>query len=267
MRPFLSCFTSFHYPARIRPALNRLADECCGMLARLVVYVGALALLAIVGIHLWDELPAGATREHTARADWRVALRSHPAFAVSESDLPEKTEAYEILRHPNGSRKDILRWAPRGQGPVAEIEIYRPGGESSPSGPAAELAARIDPNGLHELEPAGIMDSKFGAVTLLRVAGGTDRARSCLGFIKCVDEPNLQISGWSCQGDSSPARRAAIGCILSRLILLTAGNDPKLAELFARAELKRASCTASTTSATTADWVTGAENPRLRGTF
>jgi hypothetical protein len=61
------------------------------------------------------------------------------------------------------------------------------------------------------------------------------------------------------------ARRAAIGCILSRLILLTAGNDPKLAELFARVELKRASCTASATSAALADWVTGAENPRLRG--
>ena len=41
-----------------------------------------------------------------------------------------------------------------------------------------------------------------------------------------------------------PARRAAIGCMLNRLILLTAGNDPKLAELFARAELKRGSCAA-----------------------
>jgi hypothetical protein len=71
-------------------------------------------------------------------------------------------------------------------------------------------------------------------------------------------------AGWTCQGDSLPARRSAIGCILSRLILLTAGNDPKLAELFARAELKRGSCTASAASA---DWVTGAENPRLRGTF
>jgi hypothetical protein len=48
-------------------------------------------------------------------------------------------------------------------------------------------------------------------------------------------------------------------------MLLTAGNDPKLAELFARAELKRASCTASATSAALADWVTDAGNPRLRG--
>jgi hypothetical protein len=248
------------------PVLNGLADECCGMLAHLVAYVGALALLAIVGIHLWDELPVAAV-ESSATAGWRVALRSYPAFAVSEFDLPEKTEAYEILRHPDGGRRDILRWGPQGRGPVAEIEIYRLGGKSSPSGPVAELAARIDPDGLHELETAGIIDSKFGAVTLLRVLGGTERARSCLGFIKRVDDPNLQISGWSCQGDAVPARRAAIGCILSRLILLTAGNDPKLAELFARAELKRGACAASATSPKPADWVTGAENPRLRGTI
>jgi hypothetical protein len=64
-----------------------------------------------------------------------------------------------------------------------------------------------------------------------------------------------------------PAKRAAIGCVLSRLILLTAGNDPKLAELFARAELKRGSCAPSATSVASPDWVTAAENPLLRGTF
>jgi hypothetical protein len=92
--------------------------------------------------------------------------------------------------------------------------------------------------------------------------GDADDARTCLGFVKRIDEPNVQISGWSCQGETIPARRAAIGCILNRLVLLTAGNDPKLAELFARAELKRGSCAASSPAA---DWVTSADNPRLRG--
>ncbi len=112
-----------------------------------------------------------------------------------------------------------------------------------------------------DFEAAGVIDSKFGHVTLLRLAGG---ARSCLGFVKRVDEPGLQISGWSCQGEDLPARRAAISCMLNRLMLLTAGNDPKLAELFARAELRRGSCAAAT-SAISADWVTAAQNPLLRG--
>ena len=54
--------------------------------------------------------------------------------------------------------------------------------------------------------------------------------------------------------------------MLNRLMLLTAGNDPKLAELFARAELRRGSCAAAT-SALSADWVTAAQNPLLRGTL
>ena len=82
-----------------------------------------------------------------------------------------------------------------------------------------------------------------------------------------MTEPGLRISGWSCQGDTLPARRAAIGCMLNRLILLTSGNEPKLAELFARAELKRGSCASAALPATSADWVTGRENPRLRGSL
>jgi hypothetical protein len=55
--------------------------------------------------------------------------------------------------------------------------------------------------------------------------------------------------------------------MLSRLMLLMAGNDAKLAGLFARAELRRGGCSPAATSATSADWVTGAENPLLRGTI
>jgi hypothetical protein len=257
------------YPADIHPALNNFAGECCGILARLAAYVGALALLAIVGLHLWDQLPVAEASEPAATTGWSMATRSHPAFAVSQFDLPEKSETYEIFRHPQGGRKDVLRWATRDakpdEKPVAELEIYRPGGEFNPSESAiGQIAARIEPAGDRDLEAAGVIDSKFGTVMLLRPAGHADDARSCLGFVKRLDEPRLQISGWSCQSDTVPARRAAIGCILSRLILLTAGNDPKLAELFARAELKRSGCTASASSV---DWVTSAENPRLRGTL
>ena len=83
MQSFLGRCATLYNPTQIHPVLNSLADECCGMLARLVVYVGALALLAIVGIHLWDQLPPGEAAEASAKAAWSVATRSHPAFAVS----------------------------------------------------------------------------------------------------------------------------------------------------------------------------------------
>jgi hypothetical protein len=267
MQSFWATRTDPYYPTRIHPALNNFAEECCAVLARLLAYVGTLALLILAGIHLWNQLPAGETSERVAKSSWSVASRSHPAFAVSQVDIPEKSETYEIFRHPEGGRKDVLRWTIRdgkqGEKPVAEVEIYRPGGEFSPSESAIPpIAARMDPAGGRELEASGVIDSKFGTVMLLRPAGNADDIRACLGFFKRFDAPQLQISGWSCQGETIPARRAAIGCMMNRLVLLTAGNDPKLAELFARAELKRGSCAASSSAA---DWVMSAENPRLRG--
>ena len=272
MQSILASRANSYYPNRIHPALTSFADECCGMLARLIAYVGTLALLAIVGVHLWDQLPDMADAEPSAKAGWSVASRANPAFAVSQLDLSDKTKSYEILRHPEGGRKDVFRWAAKDLRPdampVAELEIYRPGAEFSQSGPAtAELSARMDLNGPRELEAAGIIDSKFGNVTLLRLAGGAERAGSCLGFVKRFDVANLQISGWSCQGEGLPARRAAISCMLGRLVLLAAGNYGKLADLFARAELKRGNCAPAATPAPSADWVVGAENPLLRGTL
>jgi hypothetical protein len=270
MRLFWADPATPFYQTPIHPALTSFADECYGMLARLIAYVGTLALLAIVGIHLWDQLAVAEADEPSAAAGWSVATCSHPAFAVSQFDLPEKTETYAIFRHPLGGRRDVIRWAARDrkqdENTVAALEIYRPGGEFSQSWPAAaDLAARIGAGSGRELEAAGLIDSKFGTVTLLRRSGGhTEGQRSCLAFFRHAEEPNLQISGWSCQGDALPAQRAAIGCMLNRLILLTAGNEPKLAELFARAELKRGSCSPTASSA---DWVNSLENPLLRGTL
>jgi hypothetical protein len=258
------------YHARIHPALTSFADECVATLARLIAYIGALTLLGIVGLYLWDELPAAAV-EPAGKPGWSVASRSRPAFAVSSFDPVEKSETYEVLRHPEGGRKDVFHWGSAGEKPVAELEIYRPGGEFSQTEAFSsealnvEIAARMDLQGGRGLEAAGVLDSKFGTVTLLRLTGNSDAAKGCVGFAKRLGDGGFQISGWSCQGRGLPARRAAIGCMLNRLTLLASGNEPKLAELFARAELRRGSCATSATPAASADWVMGAENPRLRG--
>jgi hypothetical protein len=261
--------TRFH----IHPALTSFADECCATLARLIAYVGTLALFAIVGLNLWNQLQLDtAAAEPADQPSFTLASRSRPAFAVSSLDLPEKSESYEIFRHPAGGRKDIFHWGPPEEKPVAELEIYRPGGEFDPSGPwPADLAARMAQENPQEnpqasplgLEAAGVIDSKFGTLALLRLPGRLDATRSCLGFIKRFGDPALQISGWSCQGATLSARRAAIGCMLDRLTLLASGNEPKLAELFAHSELRRSGCGA--TASISMDWVTGANNPRLRG--
>jgi hypothetical protein len=253
------------YPGKIHPKLTSFADEFCATLARLFAYVGVLALVGILGTRAWDELLIDLAADAPPPPGWSVADRSYPAFALSPPDIGDKSEkpdTYVILRHPGGGRKDVLRWSGPGERPAAELEIYRPGSEYGPvSSARVELAGRMATPGT-TLEAAGVIESKFGSVALLRPAGEREGTGSCLGFLKRIDGPALQISGWSCQDDSLPARRATINCMLSRLVLLTSGNDPKLAETFARAELKRRACASGS-----AYWLTEAANPSLRGAF
>ena len=56
----------------------------------------------------------------------------------------------------------------------------------------------------------------------------------------------------------------AAACLSNRPVLLNAGNDAGLAELFARAELRRPDC-ASGGAREAGDWIVSAQNPRLRG--
>jgi hypothetical protein len=258
----------------IQPALTSFADEACATVARIFAYVGTLALLAILGVHAFDQLQAGDRDEGEAKAAWSVGTRSSPAFAVSKMDQAEKSATYTILRHPAGGRKDILRWAGAGIiKPAAQLEIYRPGrefdGRVPPGADVLDLMSQggiqgAASDGASELEAAGIVDSKFGTVALLRPVSGD--AGACLGFAKRINDPLLEIEGFSCQGDTLPARRAAISCMLNRLTLLVAGNEPKLAQLFAAAELKRGSC-AGPNADGAADWVSSTDNPQLRGAF
>lgn len=260
MQPFQADSAALPTTTRLHLALASFADEIVGTFARVFAYVGTLGLFAIMGLAALGQLPSLRDDEAPTRQGWNVADRSHPAFAVSQIDSSDKTESYTILRHPEGGRRDVIRWA----GDMAELEIYRPGAEFDPARSIMpDMAARMGLGELVSLEEAGTIDTKLGPVALFRPTGTAKPASSCLGYLKRVEEPSVLISGWSCQGDTLPARRAAIACTLNRLILLTSGNEPKLAGLFAHAELKRRTCG----PLGPADWVTGTANTQLRGSL
>ena len=247
-------------PTQIHLTLANFADEVVGTLARLFAYVGALALFVILALAGLGQLPDLRDDEPAEKPGWAAAERSHPAFALSRLDSSEKTASYTILRHPEGGRRDVMRWTGDADKPVAALEIYREGNEFDVTQPAtAGLAVQMGLVAATALEQAGLIDTKFGPVALFRPTG-TGKG-TCLGYLKRNEEPGLQISGFSCQGDTMPARRAAIACTLNRLTQLASGNEPKLAEFFAHAELKRRACD----SQGSADWLLGAANAQLRG--
>src|SRR2546427_9679102 len=141
MHSFSADPANFHYTMRIRPALVSFVDEVYGTLARICAYLMTLALLAIGGIALWDALPEAIATDPSV-GGWSLAERPARAFAISQVNLHDKTETYEIFRHPEGGRKDVFHWRGADQKPVAGLEIYRPGGKLHQAGPAAaEFAA------------------------------------------------------------------------------------------------------------------------------
>ncbi len=163
---------------------------------------------------------------------WPTArTRPSPSASSIFSKKQRLTRFSGIPGRPQG--RDALDRRRRAS-PWRSSKSTAPAANSRP-GPATAASRRPDgPGRPRELEAAGVIDSKFGPVDAASPSAGARTARACLGFLKRIDEPALQISGWSCQGDSSAGPPRAIGCMLNRLTLLTAGNDPKLAELFAQ---------------------------------
>ena len=140
-------------------------------------YVRTLALLAISASLLGPVAGRHARSEPPPNRAGAQAARSHPAFAVSQFDL---SKVKQRLTRSSGIPKAAARTSSAGAAPaaqpVAELEIYRPGGEFDQAGSTAgDLAARMDPAGARELEAAGVIDSKFGTVTLLRRSAAPSR--------------------------------------------------------------------------------------------
>ena len=93
--------------ASVLQGLQSFADEVCGTIARLFAYVGALALIAMVGVAGWSHLDGDDAPPD--RSGWTLADGAVPAFSLRLTDQPDKTATYTVLTHPAGGRKDVLR--------------------------------------------------------------------------------------------------------------------------------------------------------------
>ena len=252
-------------------ALNGFAREFHAVAMRIMAYLCGVALLALIAADLisraqddTDFAPRPVLRESA----WTEIDHAQPAFVAQAPDLEDKTAAYQLMRHAEGGRKDILQWREDGVAlPFASIEIYRPGDELIGFGPPSlEIKARTALWNVRNVEAAGVVDTKFGPVSLVAfstVAAG--RPFNCTGFVRSFETPKFQIDGWICQGDAAPAGRQAAACLLNRLTVLASGSDPALAERFARAELKRQFECETANAMGSTGWLDTRDDPELRG--
>ena len=258
----------------MRSGLQTFADDASAALARALAYLGAVALAGILVVQLM-ELPesAGVAADQAARVPaWTTVDRPHPAFMLAAS--PGEPEPRTLIRlHPLGGRKDIIGWGDAASlAPAGLVEIYRPGAELETFGDApSEIGARTaDLGEISRPILLGTFDSKFGPLSLVEFATRTaEKPRNCLGFVRVLNDPRLQLAGWYCNGGPEIVDRRQLACALDRLTLVAAGSDPKIAELFARAEIGRAFCgrkspiLAATPRQT--DWLDAPADPKLRG--
>ena len=97
----------------------------------------------------------------------------------------------------------------------------------------------------------------------------TEQGRSCLHGSRKFEELRFEISGTFCSAGLELVDRRMIACALDRLSLVSAGSDPRLATLFARAELRRNFCGQrsvflAATPKLTVDWIDARRDPKLR---
>ena len=149
-----------------------VSEDIRGTLVRVLAYMGALALLAIVATSFFRSTTAYvASVEAPPKPQWIKVARPYAAFELLAPELASAPFDYSILRHPaDGARKDVLSWGgAAGDGPYVTVEVYRAGIESeSFTNAEGEIAARIAGFTVaHQVKPAGQIDSKFGAVSLL----------------------------------------------------------------------------------------------------
>jgi hypothetical protein len=164
-------------------------------------------------------------------------------------ELAGGTYTYAIRRRAkDGARKDVLSFGePAEAGPYVMVEIYRPAVAGDRFLDASsEIANRIvDYAVTDDVKTDGQIDSKFGSVPLVDFAVATNgqtsgNERRCLGFARPFNQPNMQIAGWYCSAGREVVDRTMVACLLDRLTLVN--GDAKLAEMFARAEVKRTFC-------------------------
>jgi hypothetical protein len=262
----------------MHPAWREFRDELCATAMRIFAYLGGLAVIGLTFLLILIPPEEESANEQPFRSDWITVERPFRAFALTMPEFAEPTPDYAIQRHANGGgRRDIMSW---GAGPNEGtrsrlmIEIYRPGAEIGGFGDtASEVAIRTAAlGGPYALQAAPAIDSKFGPFDSFDFVASLDGApRQCIGFIRAFEDPRLAIIGWHCRGGLEIVDRGVVACAFERLSLVMARSEPKVTELFAKAERQRKPCGPKTSvlarlsNTLSHDWLAAPTMPKLRG--
>lgn len=174
-------------------------------------------------------------------------------IAMFGLDAPEigKRAGYEARRSQDGGRReDMLSFGEFGDGQPFLALKFQANREAAEQGAAVGLSQPFVITLVRESAARGLSVGRSGTTTLIETKFGTvetadiglsdgSAGRACIGFRHLDGAAHLSFSGWLCGGETRPVDRTQLACLLDRVELLSAGDDPGLRAVFAKAEPQR----------------------------
>lgn len=246
-------------------------------LLRRLVFVGALTAATAGAFYAAASLVGAGPREAAAEAEtpqgWIDVRRPIHAYDLAGTDFARLPLAYSVRRHrEGGGRIDSMAFGEARPGAAfLQLALYRVGDEAEAVGDfAADLAQNVAHLGLGLTSPGrpSVVPTSFGPVEAARVAlAGTAGRLSCVGFRGAPDRGTVfRLVGLLCPPSGSHGAAENPACVLDRLDLVAAADDPALQDVFVAAQRRRSGgCTASPLPLLPGSWLDAGDAPQLKG--
>lgn len=234
--------------AAAAPTLRRLARwRRSSLLLRMGIMVLAAVGLAAGGLEAAIALvaaPEPAQQASASSRNWTEINHPIAVYDLAGTEFAKLPLVYRARRHrPDGAREDVLTFGSLGAAkPYLLLSLLRrrtAAEREGSAGLADDLAGLAGARHatLSRIQAAAPAETRFGTVEaaelLLWDAGS---ATPCLGFRGPAGAGVLRIAGFACGSPGRPLGRAALGCVIDRIDLLSARDDAPLRAVFVAAE-------------------------------
>ena len=234
--------------AAAAPTLRRLARwRRSSLLLRMGIMVLAAVGLAAGGLEAAIALvaaPEPAQQASASSRNWTEINHPIAVYDLAGTEFAKLPLVYRARRHrPDGAREDVLTFGSLGAAkPYLLLSLLRrhtAAERDGSAGLADDLAGLAGARHatLSRIQAAAPAETRFGTVEaaelLLWDAGS---ATPCLGFRGPAGAGVLRIAGFACGSPGRPLGRAALGCVIDRIDLLSARDDAPLRAVFVAAE-------------------------------
>ena len=215
-----------------------------GLAAGLVLALGVLALMTMPDAAAPERSTAPAPPVPPAAPAWIDIVKPVEMFGVSAPEFDKQPHAFVARRHlVGGGRQDFLSFGtPDGLGPYLRLSLYRVGTEAPLDAPLfVDVARRAADTSLGIRHAGGpyTVATRFGRFEAVDLDLASEAVPTCTGVRLLVPSPALRIVGLACGPRRRPLNAAALACLLERIDLTAAAEDPALSRFFAASELAR----------------------------